>query len=110
MSDLSPETVVQRKLSMPGPRACRLAVYARRGEVQAAAAADERHSVYALHSVRMFGEKSPDHRVRLFQLYVLRDRGFMRNALERAKAAGCSTLVLPSICQPGARNVMPIPV
>ncbi|MEK5768507.1 alpha-hydroxy-acid oxidizing protein, partial [Acinetobacter schindleri] len=28
-----------------------------------------------------------------FQLYVLRDRGFMRNALERAKAAGCSTLV-----------------
>ena len=28
-----------------------------------------------------------------FQLYVLRDRGFMRNALEQAKAAGCSTLV-----------------
>ncbi|WP_204304213.1 alpha-hydroxy-acid oxidizing protein, partial [Stenotrophomonas maltophilia] len=28
-----------------------------------------------------------------FQLYVLKDRGFMRNALERAKAAGVTTLV-----------------
>ena len=28
-----------------------------------------------------------------FQLYVLKDRGFMRNALERAKASGVNTLV-----------------
>ena len=28
-----------------------------------------------------------------FQLYVLKDRGFMKNALERAKVAGCKTLV-----------------
>lgn len=28
-----------------------------------------------------------------FQLYVLKDRGFMRNVLERAMAQGCSTLV-----------------
>ena len=28
-----------------------------------------------------------------FQLYVLKDRGFMQNALERAQAAGCTTLV-----------------
>ena len=26
-----------------------------------------------------------------FQLYVLKDRGFMQNALERAQAAGCTT-------------------
>ncbi|WP_170983284.1 alpha-hydroxy-acid oxidizing protein, partial [Escherichia coli] len=39
----------------------------------------------------------------LFQLYVLRDRGFMRNALAQAKSAGCSTqavtVVMPT---PGA--------
>ena len=39
-----------------------------------------------------------------FQLYVLRDRGFMKNALERAKAAGCSTLVFTvDMPVPGAR-------
>ncbi len=39
-----------------------------------------------------------------FQLYVLRDRGFMRNALERAKAAGCTTLVFTvDMPTPGAR-------
>ena len=37
-------------------------------------------------------------------LDVLRDRGFMRNALERAKAAGCSTLVFTvDMPTPGAR-------
>ena len=29
-----------------------------------------------------------------FQLYVMRDRGFVKNLLDRAKAAGCSALVL----------------
>ena len=29
-----------------------------------------------------------------FQLYVMRDRGFVRSLLDRAKAAGCSALVL----------------
>ncbi len=29
-----------------------------------------------------------------FQLYVMRDRGFVQNAIDRAKAAGCSALVL----------------
>jgi len=39
-----------------------------------------------------------------FQLYVLKDRGFMRNALERAKAAGCTTLVFTvDMPIPGAR-------
>jgi L-lactate dehydrogenase (cytochrome) len=45
-----------------------------------------------------------------FQLYVLRDRGFMRNALERAKAAGCSTLVFTvDMPTPARATAMPIP-
>jgi L-lactate dehydrogenase (cytochrome) len=39
-----------------------------------------------------------------FQLYVLKDRGFMKNALERAKAAGVTTLVFTvDMPVPGAR-------
>jgi hypothetical protein len=39
-----------------------------------------------------------------FQLYVLKDRGFMKNALERAQAAGVSTLVFTvDMPVPGAR-------
>ena len=39
-----------------------------------------------------------------FQLYVLKDRGFMRNALERAQAAGVNTLVFTvDMPVPGAR-------
>src|SRR5690606_38198293 len=39
-----------------------------------------------------------------FQLYVLRDRGFMRNALERAKAAGCRVLMFTvDMPVPGSR-------
>jgi L-lactate dehydrogenase (cytochrome) len=29
-----------------------------------------------------------------FQLYVMRDRGFIESLIDRAKAAGCSALVL----------------
>ena len=39
-----------------------------------------------------------------FQLYVLKDRGFMTNVLERARDAGCSTLVFTvDMPVPGAR-------
>jgi L-lactate dehydrogenase (cytochrome) len=39
-----------------------------------------------------------------FQLYVLKDRGFMKNVLERAKAAGVTTLVFTvDMPVPGAR-------
>lgn len=44
-----------------------------------------------------------------FQLYVLRDRGFMRNALERAKAAGCSTLVF-TVDMPVRVHVIVMPI
>lgn len=99
MSDLSLETkLFDETLSMPVALApvglC--GMYARRGEVQAAKAADAKGIPFTLSTVSVcpIEEVAPKiQRPMWFQLYVLRDRGFMRNALERAKAAGCSTLV-----------------
>ncbi len=71
-------------------------MYARRGEVQAARAADSRGIPFTLSTVSVcpIEEVAPAiQRPMWFQLYVLRDRGFMRNALERAQAAGVTTLV-----------------
>ena len=82
-------------------------MYARRGEVQAAKAADAHGIPFTLSTVSVcpIEEVAPAiKRPMWFQLYVLRDRGFMRNALERAKAAGCSTLVFTvDMPTPGAR-------
>ena len=71
-------------------------MYARRGEVQAARAAEKRGVPFTMSSVSVcpIEEVVPAiRRPMWFQLYVLKDRGFMKNVLERAKAAGCSTLV-----------------
>ncbi|WP_411905029.1 alpha-hydroxy-acid oxidizing protein, partial [Salmonella enterica] len=82
-------------------------VYGRRGEVQADAAADAKGIPCTLSTVSVcpIEEVAPTiRRPMWFQLYVLRDRGFMRNALEREKAAGCSTLVFTvDMPTPGAR-------
>lgn len=82
-------------------------MYARRGEVQAARAADKHGIPFTLSSVSVcpIEEVAPAiNRPMWFQLYVLKDRGFMKNALERAKAAGCSTLVFTvDMPVPGAR-------
>ncbi|GIZ12298.1 FMN-dependent L-lactate dehydrogenase LldD [Pseudomonas sp. NCCP-436] len=82
-------------------------MYARRGEVQAARAADAKGIPFTLSTVSVcpIEEVAPAiNRPMWFQLYVLKDRGFMRNALERAKAAGCSTLVFTvDMPVPGAR-------
>lgn len=82
-------------------------MYARRGEVQAAVAADKKGIPFTLSTVSVcpIEEVTPAiQRPMWFQLYVLRDRGFMKNALERAKAAGCSTLVFTvDMPVPGAR-------
>ena len=110
MSDLSLETTLfNEKLAMPTALApvglC--GMYARRGEVQAAGAADDKGIPFTLSTVSVcpIEEVAPTiKRPMWFQLYVLRDRGFMRNALERAKAAGCSTLVFTvDMPTPGAR-------
>lgn len=82
-------------------------MYARRGEVQAAQAADNHGIPFTMSSVSVcpIEEVTPAiKRPMWFQLYVLKDRGFMRNALERAQAAGCSTLVFTvDMPVPGAR-------
>ncbi len=110
MSELSLETkLFDETLSMPvalSPVGL-TGMYARRGEVQAAVAADKKGIPFTLSTVSVcpIEEVTPAiSRPMWFQLYVLRDRGFMRNALERAKAAGCSTLVFTvDMPVPGAR-------
>lgn len=84
-------------------------MYARRGEVQASQAAAN-HGIgipFTMSSVSVcpIEEVAPKlSRPMWFQLYVLKDRGFMKNALERAKAAGCTTLVFTvDMPVPGAR-------
>ncbi|WP_339490300.1 FMN-dependent L-lactate dehydrogenase LldD [Pseudomonas sp. EL_65y_Pfl2_R95] len=110
MSELSLETqLFNETLSMPVAIApiglC--GMFARRGEVQAARAADAKGIPFTLSTVSVcpIEEVAPAiNRPMWFQLYVLKDRGFMKNALERAKAAGVTTLVFTvDMPTPGAR-------
>ncbi|MDF2816197.1 MAG: L-lactate dehydrogenase [Stenotrophomonas rhizophila] len=82
-------------------------MFARRGEVQAARAAASRGIPFTLSTVSVCAieEVAPAiGRPMWFQLYVLKDRGFMRNALERAREAGVTTLVFTvDMPTPGAR-------
>lgn len=82
-------------------------MYARRGEMQSSQAADAHGIPFTMSSVSVCAieEVAPKlKRPMWFQLYVLKDRGFMKNALERAQAAGCSTLVFTvDMPVPGAR-------
>jgi L-lactate dehydrogenase (cytochrome) len=83
-------------------------LYARRGETQAARAAAERGlpfclstvSVCALDEVAAASSAPP-----WFQLYVIRDRGFMRDLIARAKGHGATALVFTvDMPAPGARR------
>ncbi|WP_407295415.1 FMN-dependent L-lactate dehydrogenase LldD [Stutzerimonas zhaodongensis] len=110
MSELSLETqLFGEKLSMPVALAPvgLTGMLARRGEVQAARAADKKGIPFTLSTVSVcpIEEVAPAiKRPMWFQLYVLKDRGFMKNALERAKAAGVTTLVFTvDMPTPGAR-------
>jgi len=82
-------------------------MYARRGEVQAARAAAKKGVPFCLSTVSVcdVDEVSQASSAPIwFQLYVLRDRAFMRDLLVRAREAGATALVFTvDMPVPGAR-------
>ncbi|NUU38650.1 FMN-dependent L-lactate dehydrogenase LldD [Pseudomonas sp. C2B4] len=82
-------------------------MFARRGEVQAVKAAQNKGIPLCLSTVSVCSIEEVTKNAQQpiwFQLYVLKDRGFMRNALERAQAAGVQNLVFTvDMPTPGAR-------
>lgn len=106
--DLSTE-LFGEQLSLPvalGPVGL-TGMYARRGEVQAARAAASKGVPFTLSTVSVCPIEEVQAQVSRpiwFQLYVLRDRAFMKNVLDRAWAAGVRTLVFTvDMPVPGAR-------
>ncbi len=82
-------------------------MYRRRGETQAARAANARGLPFTLSTVGLCGidevRRGTDGPL-WFQLYVLRDRGFMRDLIANARAAGAEALVFTvDMPVPGAR-------
>lgn len=110
MSDLDMTTeLFDQKLALPlvlAPVGL-TGMYAQRGEVQAAVAAENKGIPFTMSTVSVcpIEEVMPKlSQPMWFQLYVLKDRGFMKNVLERAKAAGVNTLVFTvDMPVPGAR-------
>ncbi|MEO7467704.1 MAG: alpha-hydroxy-acid oxidizing protein, partial [Sphingobium limneticum] len=94
VADLSLETeLFGSRLAMPVALAPvgLTGMYARRGEVQAARAAAAAGVPFTLSTVSVCAIDEVQRASSApiwFQLYVLKDRGFMRDALERAQAAG----------------------
>lgn len=91
-------TVLGQKLAQPVVLApVGLAgLYARRGEVQAARAAQSAGVPFCLSTVSLCSIEEVRAGTTVpfwFQLYVIRDRGYAKELLARAQAAGCTTLV-----------------
>jgi L-lactate dehydrogenase (cytochrome) len=109
MSDLdtSIETLGQRYRMPVGLSPVGMAgMYGRRGEVQAARAAASGGVPFCLSTMGICGveEVARTGVPPWFQLYVLKDRGYMRELLRQAKAAGSPVLVLTvDLPLPGAR-------
>ena len=82
-------------------------MYARRGEVQAAKAASTRGIPFIQSTVSVCSLEevaSQSQNPIWFQLYVLKDRGFMRDVLQRSKRLGIATLVFTvDMPVPGSR-------
>ncbi|MFT4089603.1 MAG: FMN-dependent L-lactate dehydrogenase LldD [Asticcacaulis sp.] len=110
VADLSLETEwFGEKINMPvglGPVGLG-GMYRRRGEQQAARAAKKANIPYILSTVSVCSIKEVTEATGApiwFQLYVLKDRGFMKDALERAMALGSTKLVFTvDMPVPGAR-------
>jgi len=71
-------------------------MYARRGEVQAAHAARTSGLPFTLSTMSICSLEEVQAATQApfwFQLYMIRDREFVQRLLQRAKAAGCTTLV-----------------
>ncbi|HEY9235140.1 MULTISPECIES: L-lactate dehydrogenase [Phenylobacterium] len=105
--DMSVE-VFGQKMTMPlGLAPVGMAgMYGRRGEVQAAKAAAEAGVPFCLSTVGVCSieEVAAAGTPPWFQLYMLKDRGYMRELLARAKDAGCPVLVFTvDLPIPGAR-------
>ena len=105
--DLSAE-LFGRKWSLPvglGPVGL-AGMYARRGEVQAARAAAQANMPFALSTVGgcSLREVAVSGNVPWYQLYFVRDRGFVADMIEHAKEVGCGALVLTvDLAVPGSR-------
>ena len=82
-------------------------LYARRGEVQAARAAGDAGIPFALSSLSAcsIGEVAAKAGAPFwFQLYIVKDRGFVSDMIARAKDAGCGALLLTvDLAVPGTR-------
>ena len=82
-------------------------LYARRGEVQAARAAAAAGIPFSLStlsacSIGEVARKTPA--LFWFQLYIVKDRGFVRDMIARAREAGCGALLLTvDLAVPGTR-------
>ena len=102
-------TLLGEKISMPLALAPigMAGLFARRGEIQAAQAAKNNNVPYTLSTVGVCSveevNKATNHPF-WFQLYMLRDRGLVLEMLNRAQAAGCTTLVFTvDLALPGLR-------
>ncbi len=105
--NMTVETLGQR-LTMPvGLAPVGMAgMYARRGEVQASRAATAAGIPFCLSTVSVCAveEVAATGTAPWFQLYMLKDRGYMRELLARAKTAGCPVLVFTvDLPLPGSR-------
>jgi L-lactate dehydrogenase (cytochrome) len=82
-------------------------MYARRGEVQAARAAKTAGVPFCLSAMGVCGAEEVAVGAGVapwYQLYMLKDRGYMRELLARVKAVGCPVLVFTvDLPVPGAR-------
>jgi L-lactate dehydrogenase (cytochrome) len=80
-------------------------LYARRGEVQAAKAAAAANVPFTLSTLSACSIDEVARAAPLwFQLYIVKDRGFVSDMIARAKAAGCGALLLTvDLAVPGTR-------